>query len=116
MTLEGLNRDFADLLRRVYEALRRFGAPLDAAQVTAADFAQEGIVYQIGLPPRRIDVMTQITGVTFDEAWASRTTVEIAGRPVSCIGREALMKNKEATGRPQDLADVARLRRVDAGR
>jgi hypothetical protein len=50
--------------------------------------------------------------VTFDEAWASRTTAEVDGRPVSFIGREALIKNKEASGRPKDAADVARLRKT----
>jgi hypothetical protein len=102
--------------QRVYDALRRFGAPLDAARVRPADFAEEGTVYQIGLPPRRIDLMTQITGVSFDEAWSSRTILQLEGRAVSCIGRSALVKNKEATGRPQDLADVARLRRTEPRR
>jgi hypothetical protein len=97
---------------RVYEALARFGAPLVSAAVTAADFARPGMVYQIGLPPRRIDVMTEISGVTFDEAWASRATADLDGRPVSFIGRAALLRNKEASGRPKDVADAARLRRV----
>jgi len=97
--------------QRVFDALARFGAPLEAAGVTAADFTQPGAVYQIGLPPRRIDVLTEISGLTFDEAWASRITAEIDGRTVSFIGREALLKNKEASGRPKDVADVARLRK-----
>lgn len=98
--------------QRVFDALVRFGAPLQSAGVTAADLAQPGTVYQIGLPPRRIDVLTEISGVTFDEAWASRMTAELEGRPVSFIGREALIKNKEATGRLRDAADVARLRKT----
>jgi hypothetical protein len=97
---------------RVLEALARFGAPLGAAGVAAADFERPGTVYQIGLPPRRIDVLTEISGVTFDEAWTSRVTGEVDGRTVSFIGRAALLKNKEAAGRPQDLADAARLRRL----
>jgi hypothetical protein len=99
--------------QRVFDALNRFGAPLEGAGVTAADFAVPGIVYQIGLPPRRIDVMTEISGVAFDEAWASRVGAEVAGRTVWFIGRAALVKNKEAAGRPKDMADVARLRRTD---
>ena len=95
---------------RVYDALTRFGAPLASAGVASVDFARPGTVCQIGLPPRRIDILTQISGVTFDEAWASRTTAEVEGRPVSFIGREALLKNKEATGRPKDAADISRLR------
>jgi predicted nucleotidyltransferase len=98
--------------RRVFDGLVRFGAPLQSAGVTAADFAQPGAVYQIGLPPRRIDLLTEISGVTFDEAWASRATAEVEGRTVSFIGREALIKNKEASGRLKDAADVARLRKA----
>jgi hypothetical protein len=98
--------------RRVFDALARFGAPLESAGVTAADFALTGTVYQIGLPPRRIDVMTEISGVTFDEAWESRVIAEVDGRPVGFIGRSALLRNKEAAGRPKDIADVARLRRI----
>ena len=100
---------------RVFDALVRFGAPLQSAGVTAADFAQPGAVYQIGLPPRRIDILTEISGVTFDEAWASRTTADVEGRPVSFIGREALIKNKQASGRLKDVADVARLGKTRHG-
>lgn len=96
--------------QRVFDALARFGAPLEAAGMTAADFAAPGAVYQIGLPPRRIDILTTISEVTFDEAWVSRSTGEVEGRTVSFIGREALLKNKLATGRLKDIADAARLR------
>ena len=97
---------------RVFAALARFGAPLESAGVTAADFARAGTVYQIGLPPRRIDIMTEISGVTFDEAWESRVSAEVDGRAVAFIGRTALLKNKVAAGRPKDIADVERLRRT----
>ena len=98
--------------QRVFDALARFGAPLESAGVTAGDFAQPGAVYQIGLPPRRIDVLTEISGVTFDEAWTSRVAGEVEGRTVGFIGRAALLKNKEASGRPKDIADAARLRQT----
>ena len=98
---------------RVLSALARFGAPLEAAGLTAVDFARPGTVYQIGLPPRRVDVMTEISGLTFDEAWASRVTAEVGGQVVSFIGRAALVKNKEATGRLKDAADAARLRQIE---
>jgi hypothetical protein len=97
---------------RVFAALARFGAPLAAAGVTTADFAQPGAVYQIGLPPRRIDILTEISGLTFDEAWASRVMAEVGGHSVSFIGRAALLRNKEATGRLKDAADAARLRQI----
>ncbi len=98
--------------QRVFDALARFGAPLESAGVTAGDFAQPGAVYQIGLPPRRIDVLTEISGVTFDEAWTSRVVGEVEGRTVGFIGRAALLKNKDASGRPKDIADAARLRQT----
>ena len=98
--------------QQVFDALARFGAPLESAGVTAGDFAQPGAVYQIGLPPRRIDVLTEISGVTFDEAWTSRVVGEVEGRSVGFIGRAALLKNKEASGRPKDIADAARLRQT----
>jgi hypothetical protein len=74
------------------------------------------MVYQFGLPPRRIDLLTEISGVTFEEAWASRVLGELEGRTVGFIGRTALLKNKSAAGRPQDVADVARLRRTESDR
>ena len=102
--------------QRVFQALARFGAPLESAGVTAADFAQPGAVYQVGLPPRRIDVLTEISGVTFDEAWESRVTGEVEGRTVGFIGRAALLKNKAASGRLKDIADAARLRQTKPDR
>ena len=105
-------RPALDNAERVFAALAHFGAPLEAAGVTAADFARPGLVYQIGLPPRRIDVLTEISGVGFDEVWQSRVTADIDGRSIGVIGRAALLTNKRAAGRPQDLADVARLERI----
>lgn len=96
---------------RVFRALVAFGAPLEAHGVTAEDFARAGAVYQIGLPPRRIDILTQISGLEFDEAWASRVQASVDGRAVHFLGREAFLKNKRAAGRPKDLADAARLAR-----
>ena len=92
----------------VYEALREFGAPLH--DLTQNDLASPDVVFQIGLPPRRIDILTSITGVTFEEAWADRA--EVSYGPVRCfaIGRKALIENKLALGRPKDLLDVELLR------
>ena len=95
--------------KRVFKALLEFGAPLAAHKVSADDFARAGTVYQIGLQPRRIDVLNEISGLDFEEAWASRVEVEVDGRVVHIIGREEFLKNKTASGRPKDLADVARL-------
>ncbi len=104
--LDVLVRPTATNAARVYAALERFGAPLSQHSMTVADLAREGTVYQMGLPPSRIDVLTSITAVSFDEAWAGRRQVDVQGRSVAFLGREALLKNKRATGRPKDLADV----------
>lgn len=98
--------------RRVLQALGRFGSPL--FDLSEADLAREGTVFQIGVPPTRIDLLTSVSGVRFEEAWPRRTTVTLAGVAVGVIGREDLIRNKRATGRAQDLLDAERLER-DAG-
>jgi hypothetical protein len=95
--------------RRVIAALRAFGAPLQSHGITQADFEAPDSVYQIGLPPQRIDVLTSISGVPFAEAAADRIEVDLAGMKIPCLGRAALLKNKRATGRPKDLLDVEAL-------
>jgi hypothetical protein len=94
---------------RVWAALARFGAPLDG--ITHDDLATPGTVFQIGIAPSRIDVINAIDGVTFDVAWSGRIDLRIEGIDLSVIGRAELLANKRASGRPQDLADVARLER-----
>jgi hypothetical protein len=90
-------------------AIEQFGAP--RLGLTVEDLTVPGMVFQIGVPPRRIDIITSIAGVGFDEAWASRLEISVRSlaRPMPVLGREALLKNKRAVGRPQDLADVAKL-------
>lgn len=104
-----LVRPTADNAARVLQALADFGAPISAHGVEASDFAVPGNVYQIGLPPRRIDLLTEISGVSFDEAWSSRLQTNVGGIDVNVLGREALIKNKRAAGRDKDLVDVAAL-------
>ena len=94
---------------RVFAALGRFGAPLATLGVTADDLSRPDRVIQIGLAPRRIDVLTSITGLSFEDAWPGRTMVSIAGLAVPFIGREALVRNKKATGRTKDRADLEAL-------
>jgi hypothetical protein len=94
---------------RVWRALIRFGAPVETSSLTQADLAKPGIVYQIGLPPRRIDLLTEISGVEFDDAWESRTVQTVEHLEVAFLGREALLRNKRVTGRTKDLADVEAL-------
>lgn len=91
----------------VWRALAAFGAPLDSLGVTQEDLARPGTILQLGLPPNRIDVLTDISGVTdFASAWAGRIQHAVRGRRVPFIGREALIANKRACGRPKDLADL----------
>lgn len=92
-----------------YRALAEFGAPLDKLGPT--DLSKEDVVFQIGVAPLRIDIMTSITGVSFSDAWASRATAVYGDTPAIVIGREQLLANKRATGRLQDLADVESLER-----
>src|SRR5438105_15369371 len=92
---------------RVLSALKAFGAPL--FDLTRKDLSRPGIVFQLGLPPLRIDILTGVSGVTFDEAWPERLVSEVETLQVPCIGRAALIKNKRAAGRPKDLVDVATL-------
>ncbi len=90
--------------RKVHAALARFGAPLDAA--TADDFTSDDLIFQIGVVPRRIDIITAIDGVSFEEAWLQRTELIISGMSVPVIGRAQFLANKRASGRPKDLGDI----------
>lgn len=96
--------------KRVMAALRDFGAPLDTHGIQEADLAAPGLVYQIGLPPRRIDLLTSIDGVTFDAAWAGRIQVAVDGLTLPVLGRAELIANKQATGRAKDRIDLELLR------
>jgi predicted nucleotidyltransferase len=99
----------------VYRALASFGAPLDLFEVAEADFATYDGVLQIGLPPRRIDILNRADGITFDEAVDAQESFEVEGRRIPVIGLAALLKNKRAAAREQDLADVKALETI-AGR
>jgi hypothetical protein len=100
---------------RVFAALRSFGAPLAAHGITAADFARAGTVYQLGLPPRRIDILTLISGVTFEQALADSMSVAVGGVEFRVPNRAALLVNKRASGRPKDLEDARRLELTEPG-
>ncbi|HXT50577.1 MAG TPA: hypothetical protein VN811_06015 [Thermoanaerobaculia bacterium] len=109
--LDVLIRPSSENAARLVGALRAFGAPLDAHGVSEHDFTSPGSVYQLGLPPRRIDLLTSLTGVDFDDAWASRVEVRIEELIVPFLGRDALLRNKRATAREKDLGDIELLSR-----
>lgn len=94
---------------RVWRALADFGAPAEALGVRLADLEAPDVVVQLGLPPRRIDLLTGVTGLTFAEAWATRVTHAVAGLPIPFLGRDALVRNKRASGRYKDLGDLEAL-------
>jgi hypothetical protein len=94
---------------RVWQALVRFGAPLNELRVS--DLATPQTVFQIGIAPARIDILTSLTGLDFEEAWPRRTMIEVEGRVLPFLSREDLIRNKSALGRPRDLADIDDLER-----
>ncbi len=93
---------------RVVDALQKFGAPLTNDGITAATFSGQQVVYQIGVAPVRIDILTEVTGVEFDRAWPRRVTSTLFGVPVNFISFDDLMTNKRALGRSSDLEDIKR--------
>lgn len=96
---------------RVLAALSAFGAPL--ADLSNDDLSKAGTIFQIGVPPLRIDLITAIDGVDFEEAWPDRFPTSFAGAPVFVISRSHLIRNKKTAARLQDLADVERLETQD---
>ncbi len=95
--------------RKLYKALARFGAPLE--QIEIDDFSMEGIIFQIGVIPRRIDIITKIDGVTYEEADEDKIIIEVEGLKIPVISLDKLIKNKMSTGREKDELDIKTLRK-----
>jgi hypothetical protein len=93
--------------QRVISALSMFGAPL--GDLTEDDLSKEGTIFQIGVPPLRIDLMTSIDGVDFSDAWPDRFSSTFGNVPVFVISRQHLIQNKKTAARLQDLADAEKL-------
>jgi hypothetical protein len=102
--LDVLVRNSPGNTRRLESALAGFG--FASLGLKAADFADSYRVIQLGVPPNRIDLLTSITGVPFDEAWGDRVDADLEGTRVSFISRQALIRNKRLAGRAQDKADL----------
>lgn len=92
----------------IYKSLMEFGAPL--SDINRDTFTEEGIVLQIGIAPRRIDIITLIDGVDFRSAYGEKFVVELEGVTIPFLSKEALIKNKESTGRDKDKVDVQYLK------
>jgi hypothetical protein len=91
---------------RVWRALAAFGAPMEDLDIDRQDFTRPDIVAQLGLPPNRIDVLTGVSGLTFEHAWSRRVEAPVEGVIVPVLGIEDLVANKMASGREKDRADV----------
>jgi hypothetical protein len=123
MAVHGLPRATGDLdiwirpearnADRLMRALGRFGAPLDS--ITSGDFTQPNLVFQIGVVPRRLDLLTSVDGVDFDAAWKRRKLVSIDDVEVPVLSLPDLKANKRAVGRLRDLADVEALEELEDG-
>ncbi len=99
---------------RVLAALEAFGAP--RFDLTREDLLRTGTVFQIGVAPSRIDILTSISGVSFEQAWPNRTTVSIGSLSVPVLGKDDFIANKRAVGRPRDLSDLDLLKEIERER
>jgi hypothetical protein len=104
-------RPTSDNAARTLRALAAFGAPL--ADLSVEDLTKADTVFQIGLPPARIDILSGITGVSFADAWNRRVTVQLAEGEIAVLSKADFIANKKAVGRPKDLADMALLDEAD---
>ncbi len=95
--------------KKVYKALAKFGAPI--SEIREDEFSQPGLIFQIGVVPRRIDIITKISGVEFDEADADKIVVNIEKLKIPVLSIDLLIKNKMATGREKDLLDAKLLKK-----
>jgi hypothetical protein len=105
-------RQSPDNAERLVRALRRFG--FDAPGLAPDAFLGDGRIVRMGLPPNRVEVLTSVSGVTFDDAWVDRVTSDWDGVPVPTISLRHLRRNKRTSGRPKDLADLVELPDPDA--
>jgi hypothetical protein len=98
-------RPSVESANKVILALQQFGAPMD--QISSEALSSSDIVFQLGVAPRRIALLTSIDGVSFDDAWARRILVDVEGLRLPILSKEDFIVNKRAVGRPKDLADIA---------
>lgn len=105
-------RPTANNAQRVGRALAAFGSPVEKLRVE--DFTIPEIVYQIGVAPRRIDILTSISGVDFEQAWSNKMVLALDGLSVPVLGRSDLIANKRSAGRKKDLADLESLQEPGA--
>jgi hypothetical protein len=100
-------RPTSENARKVWAALQDFGAPL--MDLTLEDLQTQGMVFQIGIAPSRIDILTRISGVEFEAAWTHRVEIQVDNHSIPVLGKLDLIANKKAAGRPKDQLDVSLL-------
>lgn len=110
--IDVLVRVTAENLGSLLDALREFGAPLHL--IRQGEFLSDDFVFFFGEQPWRVDILTSIPGLDFEEAYRERVQFELGGRQITCISKPWLIRAKLASGRYQDLADVEVLRKSDA--
>lgn len=93
-----------DNASRMLKVLESFG--MGSLGLTQKDFETPGQIIQLGVAPRRIDILTEITGVDFDRAWVNRVEASLEGERIFYLGKEDYITNKKATGRARDLSDI----------
>lgn len=96
----------AENAERVWSALIAFGAPMGTLGLSRTDLTSSELVLQLGVVPQRIDLLTSVTGLKFDDAWSTRRHHRVGELEVPFLGRDALLQNKRATARTKDLADI----------
>src|SRR6266849_4686124 len=104
--LDGWAHNSPQNSHRPVGALKKVAAPLEHDGITAETFTEKRVVYQIGIAPVRIDILTEITGVEFPDAWRKRVASTFFGVPVNFISLDDLVTNKQALGRGSDLKDL----------
>ena len=110
--IDFLVRPTAENAGRVLDAIHDFG--FGSLQLTTEDFTTPERIVQLGLPPNRIDILTSISGVAFDEAWNGRVPAKLDEEAVNFLGFDALIRNKKASDRDKDRSDVAKLLAIAA--
>jgi hypothetical protein len=93
--------------KKILSSITSFGAPTSG--LTEKTFMEKGIIFQIGVAPRRIDLITHIDGVDFNDGYSSRKTIVMEGLNIPFIAKKNLIQNKKSTGRDKDLVDVKHL-------
>lgn len=99
--------------QKLVDVINEFG--MSSLGLTQYDFLENGVVTQIGYPPLRIDILNEIDGVSFIDAFPNKLVIDVDGLHVNYIGLDDLIKNKQATGRQRDMSDVSELNKIKKG-